>query len=134
MLRQLHVGGIGRNRLPAQGKSTDRIRSCLRRDRLYNTSHVGIQLGDLRNFGTAYAGNQYPDIVSLRLENLFNMGHDAHTVQILQLGFVHHDILLGNQQNILILLHGSFQSTDGLGSANIKMNGLIRKNRQPPKG
>ena len=69
-----------------------------------------------------------------RLQNLLDLSNYTNIVQINQLGVVHQNVLLRDQKQSLILLHGSFQSLDRLGAAYIKVNGLIGKNSQSPEG
>ena len=71
---------------------------------------------------------------SLGFQHLLDLGNAADSIQVFQRRVVHQQILLGNQQQILVALHGRFQRLNGLTAADFKMNGLFGENAQSPQG
>lgn len=80
----------------------------------------------------ADAGDQNPQILSLRFQHLLDLGDTADGIQVFQRRVVHQQILLRDQQQRLVALHGRFQRLYGLAAANFKMNGLFGGKRTVP--
>ena len=130
ILSNLQIAGIEGIGLPAQSLGTDSITQLRIGDTDHNALQVRLLLGQVADSGPAQTGNQHPQVFPLGLQDLFDLGNGADGVKVLQFRIRVGNIPLGNQQNGLILFHGRFQSPDGLGTTNVKMNGLIREHRQ----
>ena len=86
------------------------------------------------NTGTANTGDQHTNGVPVDSEDLLDLGNGTDGIQIVKVGIIHRNILLGNQKQGLILFHCLVQSPDGLRPSYLKMDGLVRKDRQAPQG
>ena len=109
--------------------------SCIHlRNLLDNTLKIRFLLIKIHNAGAADSPYQHTKIISLCFKHLLDLGDDTNGVQLMKLRILIHKIFLGNEENILVALHGGFQSADRFLSAHIKMYSLVRIYRQPPKG
>ena len=133
MLRHLQIQPIQGIGLPAQGLGTDGVRLLLLGNGLNGAAKVRLRLGKLSNSAAADTGDQHPQIFRLVFQNLLDLYHRSHGVQVRKPGIIHQQVLLGHQKQRLVLLHGLFQGQNGLCPAYIKMDGLLRKNRQAPQ-
>ena len=134
MLTQLQIHAVQGIGLPAQGAGANGVRRFLHARRLHNAGKIRLALGKLGDPAPADAGDQNPQILPLGFQHLLDLGNAADGIQIFQRRVVHQQILLGDQQQILVALHGRFQRLNGLTAADFKMNGLFGENAQSPQG
>ena len=134
MLTQLQIHAVQGIGLPAQGAGANGVRRFLHARRLHNAGKIRLALGKLGDPAPADADDQNPQILPLGFQHLLDLGNAADSIQVFQRRVVHQQILLGNQQQILVALHGRFQRLNGLTAADFKMNGLFGENAQSPQG
>ena len=133
MLAQLQIHAIQGIGLPAQRAGANGVRRFLHTRRFHNAGKVRLALRQLGDLAPADAGDQNPQILSLRFQHLLDLGNTADAIQVFQRRVVHQQILLRDQQQRLVALHGRFQRLYGLAAANFKMNGLFGENAQSPQ-
>ena len=133
MLAQLQIHAIQGIGLPAQRAGANGVRRLLHTRRFHNAGKVRLALRQLCDLAPADAGDQNPQILSLRFQHLLDLGDTADGIQVFQRRVVHQQILLRDQQQRLVALHGRFQRLYGLAAANFKMNGLFGENAQSPQ-
>ena len=61
------------------------------------------------------------------------MGDRAHPIEVLLSGQVGADLPLGDQEDLLLALHGPFQRPDGDLPLHVEGQGHMGKNRQAPE-
>ena len=134
LLRMIQIGTIYRYRFPAKRHISGIVVNRVGRYGFHITGKIGLALGNFHDLCPVDTGHKNPKILILGLQHLLDMGNHTHIAKICQLGIIHKQILLRNQQNMLIVFHGCVQCQNGLYAAYIKMNGLIGKNRQSAQG
>ena len=100
---------------------------------LNTAAQIGFSVMHLCNFTAVKAGNQNPDVIPLRLQNLLDLCYAANRVQSGQMRIIFINALLGCQKKNLIFLHGGIQRQRRFHTAHIKMNRLFRKYCHAPK-
>ena len=130
MLRFLQIGSVKPVGFPAQGLGLGCVGGGSLRDGLHDAAEVGLGLLQNSNSSPAQARHQHPEVFPLRMQHLLHRRHGADGIQLLLCGVVVLQILLWDEKNGLIPLHGRFQRHGRLGASHVKMNGLPRKNRQ----
>ena len=133
MIGQLQIGIIQGAGLPAQRLALGGIHLLRAGDGLHQCAEERLGLLHLGDPGTGQAGDQDTQILLRGVEQLLDAHHRAHGTQVGKLGIIHQDVLLGHQEQNLILLHGSVQRHGRLGSAHIKVDGLLGVDGQAPQ-
>ena len=134
MLRELHISIIKGAGLPAQSLASGGIRLLRARNGLYHGREEGLGLPHFHDPGPGDTGDQHPQILIWGIQQLLDLDHRTHGIEVCQLGIIHQEILLGNQKQHLVLFHGSLQRKGRLGSAHVKVDRLLRENCQPAQG
>ena len=102
--------------------------------RFRNCLHIRFQIRlgakQIGNTTTADAVDQNAQGLPLGLQDLLDLCNSTDRIQLLQSRIIHKDILLGNEKNILPVLHCLLQGLDGFHAAHIKVDRLTRKNRK----
>ena len=134
MLGDFRIGGVKGIGFTPHGLTFKRVRALPGGNRFHHAHEIGAGLLDLRDPATGQAGHKHPQIFILSLQNLLYLGNGADGIKVRKVGVVYHEVLLRNQKNGLVFLHGRLQGIDGFGPAYIKVDSLVRKNRQTPQG
>ena len=133
MLRHFQIAGIESIGFPTQSAAAQ-VLPYLRIRHSHHIAHQeGLCLTQFLDPGAADTGDKNPDSLIGRAKDLLDLGDRTDGVQIIRLGIIHRNILLGDQQDGLVSFHGFFQSQNRLCSADFKMDGLIRIHRQTPQ-
>ena len=103
-------------------------------DGLHPGGHAGLGLEHPLDFGAVLPLHQNPGQVVLHPENLLDLRHGTHGVQLLFRGVVVDDVLLGHQEHPLVRQHGGLQGLEGFLPAHVKMKQLLGKHHQAPEG
>ena len=89
---------------------------------------TGIQV---QQFSTGLSFYQYLDQIFGYTQHLLNFRNDAIGIQILGRGLLGLHILLCNQKNIAVGVHGSLDGGNGLLAAHLKVDHIIGEHHQP---
>ena len=119
--------GIG---LSAQCAAVDILTGSLLLHRSNTALQIRLRLQRLIDSGAVHTCHQNPERFTLRLQNLLNLRHCTDGIQCLPVGIIIRNVLLGNQKQSLISLHGRLERQNGLLATNFKMDRLLRKHCQ----
>ena len=94
---------------------------------------IRLRVHNIQKPRTRHALNENTHIVPRQAQDLPDDGHGADLIEVRAGGVVLLCVLLGHEENALILAHGLFHGAGGLFAAHVEMRQHIREHAQPPQ-
>ena len=90
-----------------------------------------IAVVQFQQAGTGLTLDQHLNKIIRDTQDLLDLGDDAVSVEVAHLRFFYVHLLLSDQKDAAVGVHGSLDGGDGLGAANLKMDDIVGENHQP---